>query len=254
MGSESSLKVGASGLSTLRFAGLFLPPGQFATTILQFPSTNCVGRFGREGRFCIDFTVYQEGQKRFTVYSYEVNAEGSLEVDFGWSNRFLPDQYSLMLVDYHHAPEVPVDFYVAHIHKSTGTYVAYPGAAFIGDQLFPEVHAQQLENTLFWPAITENEVSRTSIAVVNPYKISFAYQVSLFTRGKLLAQTETQRVAPFRVVRHFMDELFPGVPIVDGEVSLCIGAQYKLVAYIIISNRSQSIISTIDHLHAYCLY
>jgi hypothetical protein len=51
-----------------------------------------------------------------------------------------------------------------------------------------------------------------------------------------------------------MDELFPGVPIVDGEVSLCIGAQYKLVAYIIISNRSQSIISTIDHLHAYCLY
>jgi hypothetical protein len=71
-----------------------------------------------------------------------------------------------MLVDYHHAPEVPVDLYVAHIHKSTGTYVAYPGAAFVGDQLFPEVHAQQLENTLFWPAITENEVSRTSIAVV----------------------------------------------------------------------------------------
>lgn len=251
---EPSLIVGESGLSTLRFAGLFLPSGQYTTNILQFPATNCVGRFGRHGRFYIDFTVFQDGKKRFTAHSYEVDADGSIQMDFGWSNRFLSDDDGLMVVDYHHSPEIPVEMYLAHTHRKTGTYVAYPGIAFIGDQLFPEVHSQQLENTLFWPAISENEVTRTSIAIANPYKVSFAYQVSLFTRGKLLAQTETKRIAPLRVVRHFMDKIFPDVTIADGEVSLCIGAQYKLVAYVLISNRSQGIVSTIDHLHAYCLY
>jgi hypothetical protein len=159
-----------------------------------------------------------------------------------------------MVVDFHHAKEIPVELYLSHIHRKTGAYIAYPGIGFLGDQLYPEVHAQQLENTLFWPAISEDVVSQTSLALLNPYKVSFAYQVSLFEQGLLIAQTDTMRLPPLRVVRHFTADLFPEIVLTNRQISLCVAAQYKLVAYVIISNRDSGIISTIDHLHAYCLY
>ena len=171
----------------------------------------------------------------------------------------LPDSDGgMMIIEYFHAKDIPVEVYTNHVHRETSSYFATNAIAFTGDQLYPDVHTTQLENTLFWPGVLCNEDVDTRVVVINPYKLTFSFQIHLILGDGNRKQTTVLKLAPYTSGIYSLEELFSD-EIEDlfdftGKNSICVASQYKQVSYAMIRDRRTGIVTTMDHLHNYCLY
>ena len=247
-----------SSLDILEFAAPLLRHEDFSTTVSVFPGSYAWAPWGTKGEFFISFTVYDAGEKLGEIHTEFCTQDGHITVDFGQFLKHRPSRGDgAILAKYHHASDIPVELYFANVHKKTGTYLSYPSLPFMGDKLYPEQHTQQLENTMFWPGLINDHTMTASVVVVNPYKVSFSYQISLFKPDGERVQTEPLKLKPFRSSEHKIEDLFPEVRGVSaanqGAYSICIAAQYKLVAFHKIVHNQSKAITALDHLHSFCL-
>jgi hypothetical protein len=127
----------------------------------------------------------------------------------------------------------------------------------MGDVLYPDFHATQLENTLFWPGLPTNDQTEAEMIVVNPYKLKLEYQLSVFLNDQRRAQSGIFSVDAYSARTHTLSQVFheeyPALMAAGGEASVCIGAQYKVVAFMSMRQRGSNVITTMDHLHTYQL-
>lgn len=258
MDGQPSLAWDPRSLSALRLVSLLLPTKQYLSSIVHFPGSYCIPHYQVQGDFLHTVSIIVEGRKIAEISGKHLTERQMVEIYFDDVLKHLREDCSgLVLTELFHSAKVPVELYVSHIHRKTGAYLSYPGMAFMGDQLFPQVHATQLENTLFWSGVpTEPEIA-TEIAVINPFDTPMSYQISLFVDGKDRMQSHPQKLAKLRVGWHAVEDLFPDIQTIiagnGGRAALCVAAQYKLAAYVVFRRRSDKIITTIDHLHNYVL-
>ena len=245
-------------LDLLRFAAYLMPVDQYATRTLNFPSTNCHPPYGNRGLFALSMTIYQEGAKVLSVDLPQTDERGCIEFDFDEVRDLLsPTANSILLAAYRHTEDVPVEIYYSNLHRQSGTYIAYPALAYMGDKIYPAVHSTQLENTLFWPGLPNSEKTSSCLVALNPYKLPFDYQISLYTNGQLRAQSEALALAPFCAIQHEIEELFPKnleeIRNSGGRCAICIAAQYKVISFMMFKDRASGVATGLDHLHNYCL-
>lgn len=258
MEQQSSVAARFNGLNFVQYGALILPSKEYTTSIVNFPGNNCIPEWGTRGNFIASFNAWVDGKELGSVHTPQINESGSLEFDLddiiSSANQTKP---GLVLIQYWHAATIPVEIYASHVHRKTGAYVAYPGLMYIGDKIYVNVHSEQLENSLFWPGVMIDEKTTLSLAILNPYKSSFGYQISLFLPDGSRIQTGVDRLKPLSSKILAVEELFPNhiQQIIDarGTASICITAQYKLLAYGIVTNRASGIITTLDHLHLYTM-
>jgi hypothetical protein len=255
---NSPLPYNTGAQSQLKLACLILPANQYATVLNLFPGNNAHPPWGAQGSFFFSATIYIQGHPTGRLHSPCVSESGNIRVNFDELTDLLPvSAQSLGIVELHHAHDIPVEVYLSHIHRHTGVYVAYPATAFVGDQLAPTVHTQQLENTLFWPGLMTTEYTESCVTVLNPFEVPMGFQVHLLRGDGQRNQSQPLRLKPFETVLLALEELFPGAVkpgAAEENISLCVAAQYKLIAYMVMRDRATGVISTIDHLHTYCLY
>jgi hypothetical protein len=252
------LKYDTSRIDTLRFASYILPPAEYVTKLLNFPITNCHEPYGLKGDFFLSLHLYQGGEKFSRLDLPMCNEQGFFEFDFeGIFKLLTPSKPAIMIAHYSHDKDIPVELYLSNIHRKSGTYLAYPTLSFMGDVLYPSFHATQLENTLFWPGLPPSDQVDAELIIVNPYNLKLEYQVSLYVGEKKFAQSVVLAEAPYSASTIKLSELFtqeyPEAIASGGDSSVCIGAQYKLVAFMSMRHRETNIITTIDHLHTYQL-
>jgi len=256
--SSVGLKYDPKRMDVLRFASYILPPAQYQTKLLNFPITNCHEPYGTAGEFFLTLNIYQAGERFARVDLPVCNQDGFLEFDF--DNLFdllSPKSPAIMIAQYNHDKDIPVELYLSNTHRASGTYLAYPTLSFMGDVLYPEFHATQLENTLFWPGLPTNEEIEAEMVVVNPYKLNFEYQLSIYLNDQRCSQSPAFSVDAYSARTHILSEVFrddyASLVAAGGEASVCIGAQYKVVAFMSMRNRVSNIITAMDHLHTYQL-
>jgi len=245
-------------MSMLRLASFILPWDRFSTSTITFPSINCIAPYGTSGSFFATFRIFADGREIAQVHSKCVNERGFIEVNFDdVLDMFNPTDDTVLISEFHHQRDIPVELYFSNVHRQTGVYLSYPALAFVGDQIYPQIHENTLENALFWPGVAATDRVRTEVAIVNPYPLPFSYQISLFLADGSRHQTKILKIRPFHTMWHAVDELFPeqySQVIADhGTASLCISAQYKVVAFAVMRCVQSGIITTLDHLHAYQL-
>jgi len=259
MGSQPLVTYDSSEMAMYNLASFVLPTDEYSTVITNFPGAMAHKPWGEHGTFFMSCTFYQGGKKVADIHSDCCNEEGFIHLNFDDVAACLDKKLDgIMVTQFLHTKTISPNLYLAHIHKKTGAYVAYPSAGFAGEQLHPNTHARELENTLFWPGLVSNNVTETKVVIINPYKVSFGYQLSLFLNDTHRVQTTSHKIKPFTATIHSIDETFPDyadqIAASGGDCSLCVAGQYKVVAYMMFQNRKSNIITTIDHLHRYCLY
>ena len=256
---ESSLKYDPTSISPLNFGSILLPSDQYISVMTNFPQGNCNKSWGEKADFFISCSVFQKGKKLGCLHGKYCNQDGGYTTfNFDDLLRFYDHSVSgLIYTQFYHTSTVPVEIYFSHIHKKTGQYIAYPGLAFMGDEIYLDTHTTQLENTLFWPGVVATEENEISLIVLNPYKLSYSYQISLYHPDGKREQTQVFRVKPLDTQTHTIKECFPESfqAIIKNNIgySLCIAAQYKVVAYVAIKDLHSDCYTTIDHLHSYTM-
>jgi hypothetical protein len=245
-------------MSTLFSCALALPIHNYTTTFTNFPGTNCISNWGMRGDFFTTLNLYQNGLRVAEVAVRHCNETGCLHADLGELAPFIDENKAgILLLQTCHTKDIPLDMYMFHTHHRTGSYVSYPVATYMGDQIYTVGHSLHLENTLFWPGIISNEHSESLIAVLNPYHVNMSYQFSIYLPDGTRRQSEVLKTSPFSHTLYSLEDVFPELKenaSQNGTISFCIAGQYKLVSYFMIRNRATGIYSTIDHLHQYCLF
>lgn len=249
----------ADQMALLNFAAPLLKPSQFETNILLHPGTQAHPPYGLFGDFFITFNVYKHGKKIIEYNSEACNEKGFLELNL---NPFL-DMYDdsddqMLLVQYRHNKKVPVELYISNTHKKTGTYISYPGLPFMGDEIYVHVHAQQLENTIFWPGLSIPKDTKAGIFFVNPFGLTASYQFSLFYPNGENVQSKVFKLGKMRNRLHDIEEIFPDqkskIDDFAGRCAVCVASQYKVVCYFMMQNKTSGAVTLFDHLHNYCLF
>ena len=245
-------------LDVLMLAGYLPPVQEYATIIRHFPGSYAHSPWGNEGLFLFSVDIFDNGLQVGHVQSEVCTEQGYLQAELGTAHdHWGLAENSIFIMQYRHAKEIPVDVYAFHIHRKTGTYISSNLTPFIGEKLFPTCHTDQMENTLFWPGVISNEENETVVTLINPYNLSLGVQVHL-----IASSGEVTLAPPINLKSHTtktlnIADLFPQKirSLREGQetFSLCLAGQYKLVACIMIKNRSENIISMMDHLHTYCL-
>ncbi|MEO6096907.1 MAG: hypothetical protein ABIW76_15020 [Fibrobacteria bacterium] len=251
------MKDPTDGSSVLMQAGYLPDTSEYTTTIRHFPGTNAHLPWGTHGRFSFEVEVFENGVKIGSDRTPECDESGSLEMDIGaLAERCGRPVNGMYVVKYRHAKEIPVEVYAFHVHKASGTYVSCNIIPFIGDQLYPTVHTDQMENTLFWPGLIPETDSESHLVVVNPYDENMGFQVHAMGAAGVLARTAVLHIKPFRAATFPLPELFfeceAEIRAAKGKVSFCVSSQYKLIAYMMFKSRGQ-VMSMMDHLHNFCL-
>jgi hypothetical protein len=232
---------------------------EYSTVINLFPGNNAHEPWGKHGTFFASILIYDQGKLAAKIHTPHCTEKGNIRIALDeFIDRDVCQEGGVMILEYYHANEIPVEAYSNHIHRETGSYYATNVMAFIGDQLYPVVHVTQLENTLFWPGVICNEQVVTKLAVVNPYKQVFAFQVHLYLENGKRCQTEVLKLQPYEHRVYPVEELFHGeineLHALTGRNSLCVASQYKQITYGMLCDRKTGIVTTMDHLHNYCLY
>jgi hypothetical protein len=246
-------------MSVLNSAALLPSTAEYSTVLNLFPGNNAHAPWGTEGSFFVSITIYNDGKKIAKIHSPQCTEKGNIRLDFDELAGMLPcPTKGMMTIEYHHAKDIPVELYTTHIHRETGAYFATNAIAYMGDQLYPTVHTTQLENTLFWPGLVCNEETETQILVINPYKLTFGFQIHLFLGDGSREQSEVLRLQPFSSETYAVEDLFKGsisrLREFTGRNSICVASQYKQISYVMFNDRKTGIITTVDHLHNYCLH
>lgn len=255
---QPSIRYDPKAMNIVDFAAFLLPTEEYSTTMTVFPGAFALENYATQGDFFITFDLFSQGKKIGEVHSDYCTHTGHLRIEFDEFTRVLSSNIDALLIGhYHHTSAIPIELYMSHIHKPTGTYIAYPALPFMGDELFPQVHSQQLENTLFWPGMPLHEDFEMAIAVANPFKVSFSYQFSLFFPDGQRLHSEVLKLGPRRFKMHPIEKYFPdGIDLIKkfgGRCGLCVAAQYKIIAYTTIKHRQTGAITTMDHFHTYCM-
>ncbi len=259
MVSQSPLEYDEIDISTLHFGGFLLPSESYKTVATIFPGTNCNRHWGHHGDFFIDFNMYEAGKKIACVSTKHVTEKGHIQVDFDdLADLFDKKLMSVVMSEFHHSKEIPVELYFSHIHRKTGAYVSYPSLGFMGDQLYPETHNTQLENTIFWPGIPQGKQSTAEVLLVNPTRFPLQYQITLYHSDRQLSTSEVYKLPAFTLREHcivnefaaYRDEIEKN----GNKCSICVSARFKVIAYLVIKSRKSDVITTIDHFHSYCIY
>jgi hypothetical protein len=246
-------------LSRLQFASLIPKIDDYVTLLNLFPGNNAHAPWGTTGWFFLEVTVYVDSKPVGKIRSKCINEKGNIRLNFDEMVHSLPPKsQGICVIDLHHAKEIPVEVYLSHVHRESEVYVAYPALSFAGDQIYPKSHTQQLENTLFWPGITASKYVQPCISVINPYSVGMNFQIHLLGGNGSKEQTKVLHLKPYSTKTYSLEMLFPHQKTnlfdADLKTSLCVAAQYKVIAYMVLRDRDTGIISTIDHLHVYCLY
>lgn len=256
---QPSLRYTPEGITVLNFAAMMLNPRSFTTRVTLFPGSYATPTFQTWGDFFITFSIYREGKLLGRIHSEQCTTEGVVEVDLDRLTDLYDSDTSLFVhAAYSHTNEVPVELYFSHVHRETGVYISYPALAFMGDLNFPRVHREQLENTLFWPGVCIEEGVEASIVVLNPYRMRFGFQASLFLPGGKRQQTPIRHIGSHRLQILSLEELFPGseetIRTNQGRCAICVAAQHKVAAYSMLRSKKSGAATVIDHFHTYCLY
>jgi len=246
--------------NVLNYGGFLLPSDKYHTLVNNFPATHCNWHWDLKGHFFLSYTVYQDAKRVAGFHSECVSESGFFDINLAEMLSFYDEQLEgLVVIEYYHPKTIPPDLYFSHIHKHSQSYSAYPALPFAGDVVHdPQIRVDQLENALFWPGVINNEAIKTSVKVVNPYKIPFQYQVSLYRNNHVRVQTGVLKVNRRSVATHSIDELFPQycdeLASSKGDFSVCVSSQFKVLAYAQIESRKLGIVTTIDHFHRFCMY
>lgn len=257
MDSQSPVTVtGGDGTSVLVQAGLLPDTREYSTFIRHFPGINAHPPWGTHGTFYFEVKIYENGLLIATGRSGTTDEKGNLYLDVSEAaERCGHPVEGMFVVEYHHAKDIPVELYAFHVHKTTGTYVSCNITSFIGDSLYPTVHSDQMENTLFWPGMIAGTDNEAHILVVNPYDVNMGFQAHMISDGGVRTSTEMMNVKPKRAKELPLGRLFSefqeGIRASNGRISICVSSQYKLVAYIMF--KSGNVMSMVDHLHTFCL-
>jgi hypothetical protein len=257
--SSVSLPYDPDRMDVLRFATCLLPSREYKTQLLNFPITNCHEPYGTTGDFFLSCTVYRGGKRFARVDLPAVRQDGFIEFDFDHIFAFGDvGNDAILIAQYSHDKSIPVELYMSNVHRATGAYLAYPALAFMGDVLYPTVHDTQLENTLFWPGLPSTPEIDAQLIVVNPYKMRMEYQLSLFLPSQRRVQSEIIAIDGYHSKTHSIAEVFSSdyreaIAQGAGQASVCISAQYKVVAMMTMKNVNLGVISSVDHLHTYQL-
>lgn len=257
---HSNVKLGydPDRMVVIKLASLLPATDEYSTLINLFPGINAHPPWGTHGVFFLSITLFSHGNEVGKIHSGLVSEGGNIRVDFDdLTHLFGSPEYGLCIMDLHRASDIPVDLYLAHVHRRTGVYVAYPALAYVGSQLYPTVHTDQLENTLFWPGLLVAPNMQACVAVMNPYSVPMGFQIHLYLPDGRREQTELMRLRPYSAGVFPLEELFFGLSRLigsEGRSSVCVSAQYKVIAYIMMREAGTGIITMLDHLHNYCLY
>lgn len=243
-------------LDTLTLACLLLPSQDYSTVLTNFPNAYAVGAAGRQGYFEILARVFVGG-KLIAEYNARPSREhGFIQLNLDQVSMLYDKSITGMLVmEYKHPRDIPIDLYAAHVHRLSGSYVAYPTLSFMGDANGDWIYQQELDNALFWPGIALSDRASMDVAMLNPYSVSYGYQLSLFLPDGQRWQTGALRIRPLTVEYLKINDLFPGaIEIIrgsGGRCSLCITGQHRLLCYSLITDVDSGIITTLDHFHRY---
>ncbi|MDB5104284.1 MAG: hypothetical protein JWP91_1973 [Fibrobacteres bacterium] len=245
-------------MSMVMLGGYLPPTDQYSTFIHLFPGNNAHAPWGTSGHFHFEVTVYVGGKETGRIASPICDEKGNIRVELNPAAEGPGKAVKGMFVVHsHHAREIPVEVYAFHIHKATGTYVSCNITPFIGDQLYPAVHSDQMENTLFWPGIIADQDNDPYSILVNPYDVAMGYQIHLITPEGETVHGESLKLRPKQSIEHSICGMFEryeaDIRKRNGRYSFCVSSQYKLVTYFMLKNKPHQVIAMMDHLHNFCL-
>lgn len=246
------------GMDVLFLAGMLPPTDAYSTLIHNFPGNLAHPPWGLAGRFQLKVTVYEDGKEVASGESGVCDEKGTLRLDIGAVAETCGHPVrGMYILEYRHSKDIPVDVYAFHVHKETGTYISCNVLPFIGEQLFPTAHTDQMENTVFWPGVISDPDNEPHIVLVNPYAVPMGFQVHLIGKEGTVAQTGNLKQKTKTAMEYSLWRLFPDFDErLRGEgnrYSLCVSSQYKLVSYFMVRNRARGCIAMMDHLHNFCL-
>lgn len=258
MDQQSPVTDARTGLTLINYASMVLPSKEYGTMLLNFPGNNCIPAWAPKGNFSAALEFFSKGKHAATMHLPIVNENGFLEADLDEVFNFSEDEQSgLVIIRYWTAPKIPIELYFSHMHRSTGTYILYPAAMYMGDLLYLTAHIDQLENSLFWPGSFGTKNSKLFFILLNPYPVSFSSQISLFLPSGKRIQSEVMKVQPQSTrwidVEDLFKEQIKELGDNKNQCSLCITSQHKALAYGVVKDRETDTISSIDHLHQFTM-
>lgn len=237
------------------YAGVLPPHRDYITEAFVFPGANARDPWEMEGNFRFKCRVISAGKELAQTASQSCDERGFVLVKLEDCMKGLTepgDSYAVMEIECD--ANIPIGFYFAHIHRKTGIYYPAPALQFMGDLIYPHAHTEQLENSLFWPGLPQTSNTEFRLAIINPYDVPMSVEATAWHNIAGHATSGVRRVSAHECLWLSLDEWIPASWRADDTpVSICISAQFKLVAWMVMVNRSSGIITSTDHLHAYQL-
>ena len=240
----------------MRFASVLFPSREFVTVAANFPATYCFSHFQERGEFFLSFVAYENGRRFGELHSSKITELENFQIELSDLLRHFPAGKSgLITLEYTHPDKIPVSMYLSSVHKQSGIYISIPALPYMGDQLNPQFHEEMLESTLFWPGVSSSEATEPVMLVLNPYDQVFSYQLSLFLADGTRIVSDVFKIRPNCSSYHEIDQVFAAQReafSIDGAgATVCISAQFKVLAYGYMRDRSSGAPIMIDHLHQY---
>lgn len=257
MDQSTSVGLPTSTTSVFQLCAPLLNSDEFLTSAVYFPRASCIPETSPRGFFRADARVYENGKLLCEINAPEVDEGGAIVFDFDSVARLVGRNVSgFIAFDYYHPVTVPIDPYVVHTHRATGCSVSHPAATHQGEILFQEALSSFLENTNFWPGIVSNQEYASQLLVLNPFKVSYSYQLSVFAAGELKLQSEPLRITPHRSQVVELEEVFPALLELTQQYpaeafSLCVASQYHSPTLFGVRHRKDGYYTVLDHLHPY---
>lgn len=238
------------------YTGALPPIKDYITEALIFPGTNARAPYEQHSEFRFVFRVMSAGQEIARTQPQTCDEKGYVRINIDECMKGKEEPASsFALVEVESSAQIPVSFYFAHIHRKTGIYYPAPAMMFMGDVIYPHIHADQLENALFWPGVYYSSNTEFKLAIINPYEVPMSIEASGWHNTKGACSSGLHRISPHECRWLSLDSWVPEEWKDDGQpISVSVAAQFKLVAEMILINRSNGIITSTDHLHTYHLH
>lgn len=238
------------------YAGIVPPHRDYATEALIFPGTNAREPWAKAADFRFTCRIMSAGREVARTDTVTCDEKGHVMVSLENCMKSLEEdalRFSIMEVE--SSDDVPLGYYYAHIHRKTGLYFPSPALMFMGDVIYPDAHTEQLENTLFWPGLPSASNTEFRLLLINPYEIPMSIEATAWHSSHGHCSSGVKRVSASSCLSVSLDDWIPpSWRKDDGPSSVCVTAQFKLVAMMLMVNRSSGIFTSADHLHAYQLY
>ena len=237
------------------FAGFLPPHADYVTEAFIFPGTNAREPYDLKGAFNFVCKVMSGGREIARTETFTCDEKGFVHLNLERCLKGIEEpSRSFMVVEVQSFSDIPVAFYFAHIHKASGLYCASPALAFMGDLIYPQVHAQSLENTLIWPGLPARSGTEFRLAVANPYDMPMSFEASAWHNKHGKCGSGVRKVSSGECLWMSLDEWTPQAwRDEEGPASLCVSAQFKLVAWMLMVSRQTGVVTSADHLHPYRL-